>query len=207
MAQEALKNSSVIAPFRGSVAEKNGEVGEYYNAMMGGPPVYRLVKMDTVKVIIGVPEAEVPRMRNGQIARIMLDTYPGMVFWGRVTRTGLTINRFSRTMEVEIRAANREGRLKPGMLADIEVVVDKRQEVLSIAQKAVIRDMGLEYVYVVEENKAVKREVVSGVEQDGRIEIVQGLTGEELVVVEGQFGLKEGDLVSVEKTAPSGQSQ
>jgi membrane fusion protein (multidrug efflux system) len=207
MAQEALKNSSVIASFSGSVAEKNGEVGEYYNAMMGGPPVYRLVKVDTIKAIIGVPEAEVPKVMRGQEARILLETYPSEVFLGSVTRTGLTIDRFSRTMEVEIRAANRGGRMKPGMLADIVVVVGRREGVLSIPQGSVIRDMGLEHVYVVEEGKAVKREVVSGVGQDDRIEIVQGLTGDELVVVEGQFGLKEGDLVSVGETAPPGQGQ
>lgn len=207
MAQEALKNSSVIAPFSGSVAEKNGEVGEYYNAMMGGPPVYRLVKVDTVKAIIGVPEAEVPRVKTGQEARILLDSYPGKAFHGLVTRTGLTIDRFSRTMEVEITAPNEHGLLKPGMLANIQLVVDRRQGVLSIPQGAVIRDMGLEHVYMVEEDRAMKREVVSGVEQNGRVEILHGLTGDEQVVVSGQFGLKEGDLVSVGETTPPGQGQ
>jgi membrane fusion protein (multidrug efflux system) len=207
MAQEALKNSSVIAPFNGSVAEKNGEVGEYYNAMMGGPPVYRLVKIDTVKAIIGVPEAEVPRVKKGQEARILLDTYPQEVFGGRVSRTGLTIDRFSRTMEVEITAPNEHGLLKPGMLANIRLVVDRRQGVISIPQGAVIRDMGLEHVYMVEQNKAVKREVISGVEQNGRVEILQGLTGDKQVVVSGQFGLKEGDLVSVGENTPPGQGQ
>ena len=195
VAQWALKNSSVIAPFSGSIAEKNGEVGEYYNAMMGGPPVYRLVKIDTVKAIIGVPEDEVPRIKVGQEARIFLDTYPGEIFTGQVTRTGLTIDRLSRTMEVEITALNDRGLLKPGMLADIELVVDRRQDVLSIPQSGIIRDMGLEHVFVVEEGKAMVREVISGVEQDGRVEIVKGLTDQEKVVVRGQFGLKEGDLV------------
>jgi membrane fusion protein (multidrug efflux system) len=82
------------------------------------------------------------------------------------------------------------------MLADIELVVDRRQDVLIIPQKAVIRDMGLEHVFVVEDGHAVKREVVSGAVQDGNIEIREGLTAEEQVIVEGQFGLKEGDRVS-----------
>lgn len=207
MAQEALKNSSVIAPFTGSVAEKNGEVGEYYNAMMGGPPVYRLVKVDTVKAIIGVPEAEVPQIKSGQEARISLDTYPGEVFRGQVTRTGLTIDRFSRTMEVEITASNEQGMLKPGMLADIEVVVGSRQGVLSLPLRAIIRDMGLEHVFVVEEGKAMKREIVSGVEHDGKAEIIQGLAGDERVVVEGQFGLKEGDLVSEREVTSASPGQ
>jgi membrane fusion protein (multidrug efflux system) len=196
MAQEALKNSSVIAPFSGSVAEKNGEVGEYYNAMMGGPPVYRLVKVDTVKAIIGVPESEVPRVKVGQDARLIIETYPDRVFWGTVTRVGLDIDRYSRTLEVEISAANPEGLLKAGMLADIELVVERRQDALTIPQKAVIRDMGLEHVFVVKDGQAVKREVVSGAVQNGRIEIREGLTDHDQVIVEGQFGLKEGDRVS-----------
>jgi membrane fusion protein (multidrug efflux system) len=206
-AQEALKNSSVIAPFTGSVAEKNGEVGEYYNAMMGGPPVYRLVKVDTVKVIIGVPEAEVPRVHRGQQARILLDTYPDEVFLGQVTRTGLVIDRFSRTMEVEITASNDNGLLKPGMMGDIELIVDQRQGVLSVPLKAIIRDMGLEHVFVVEDEKSVVRQVTTGVEQDGKAEVVTGLNGDEQVIVEGQFGLKEGDPVSIASEITSGQVQ
>jgi membrane fusion protein (multidrug efflux system) len=196
MAQEALKNSAVIAPFSGSVAEKNGEVGEYYNAMMGGPSVYRLVKVDTVKALIGVPESEVPRVSLGQEARLTVETYPDRIFRGTVTRVGLDIDRYSRTLEVEISAANPEGFLKPGMLTDIQLVVARRQGVLTIPQKAVIRDMGLEHVFVVEDTVAMKREVVTGATQDGRIEIREGLQGDERVVVEGQFGLKEGDRVS-----------
>jgi membrane fusion protein (multidrug efflux system) len=205
MAQEALKNSSVIAPFAGLVAEKNGEVGEYYNAMMGGPPVYRLVKIDTVKVIIGVPEGEVPRVHPGQQARISLDTYPEEVFRGQVTRTGLTIDRFSRTMEVEITAPNERGLLKPGMLADIELVVGHRQGVLTVPQKAVIRDMGIEQLFLVENGTAILRKVTSGVVQKGHVEITEGLEGSEKVVVEGQFGLKEGDPVVITRGARAGQ--
>lgn len=196
MAQEALKNSAVIAPFSGSVAERNGEVGEYYNAMMGGPSVYRLVKIDTVEAIIGVPESELDRVSHGQEARLLVETYPERVFQGTVTRVGLDIDRYSRTLEVEISAANPEGLLKPGMLVDIQLVVARRAGVLTIPQKAVIRDMGLEHVFVVEDSLAVKREVVSGAMQDGRIEIREGLQGHEQVIVEGQFGLKEGDRVS-----------
>jgi len=207
MAQEAVRNSSVIAPFDGAVAEKNGEVGEYYNAMMGGPPVYRVVKVDTVKVFIGVPEADVPRVHRGQQARILLDTYPDETFLGQVTRTGLVIDRFSRTMEVEITAPNDQGFLKSGMMVDIELIVDRRQGVLSLPLKAIIRDMGLEHVFVVEDGRSVVRQVTTGVEQDGRAEIVEGLNGEERVVVEGQFGLKEGDPVSIASETTSGQDQ
>jgi membrane fusion protein (multidrug efflux system) len=205
MTQEALKNSSVIAPFGGSVAEKNGEVGEYYNAMMGGPPVYKLVKIDTVKAIIGVPEAEVPRVRKGQEARILLDTYPHEVFKGQVTRTGLTIDRFSRTMEVEITAPNERRLLKAGMMADIELVVDRRQGVLTVPQKAIIRDMGIERLFLVENDTAVLRQVTSGAVQNGHVEIIEGLEGSEKVVVEGQFGLKEGDPVVVASGTPAGE--
>ncbi len=207
MAQQALKNSTVIAPFSGAVAEKNGEVGEYYNSMMGGPPVYRLVKIDSVKVVIGVPEAEVPRVKMGQTARIKLGAYSGEIFPGQVTRVGLTVNRISRTMEVEITVPNKQGLLKPGMMADMELVVDHRKSVLSLPQKTIIRDMGLEHVFVVEETTAVIKEVVSGVEQAGRVEIKQGLSGDERVVVEGQFGLKEGDLVSVGEDISTGQDR
>jgi len=197
MAREALKNSAVIAPFSGSVADRNGEVGEYYNAMMGGPSVYRLVKIDTVEAIIGVSESEVPRVSVGQDARLSVETYPDRIFRGTVTRVGLDIDRYSRTMEAEISADNPEGLLKPGMLADIELVVDRRHGVMSIPQKAVIRDMGLEHVYVIEDSLAVKREVVSGATQDSRIEIREGLQADDRVVVEGQFGLKEGDRVII----------
>ena len=69
--------------------------------------------------------------------------------------------------------------------------------VLKKYQKAVIRDMGLEHVFVVEDSVAAKREIVSGAMQNGRIEIREGLQGHEQVVVGGQFGLKEGDRVFI----------
>lgn len=200
MAQEALKNSSVIAPFSGLVAEKNGEVGEYYNSMMGGPPVYRLVNIDKVKMLIGIPESEVPMVKKGQEARILLDTYPGELFLGQVTRVGLTIDRLSRTMEAEITVPNASMRLKPGMMADIDLVTGRRQAVLSIPQKALMQDMGLENIFVVLDGKAVIKEVVSGVRQGDVVEIVQGLNEEDQVVIEGQFDLKEGDQVKSQPT-------
>jgi multidrug efflux pump subunit AcrA (membrane-fusion protein) len=110
-------------------------------------------------------------------------------------------------MEVEITAPNDQGLLKPGMMVDIELIVDRRQGVLSVPLKAIIRDMGLEQVFVVENGRSVVRQVTSGVEQDGRVEIVAGLNGEEQVVVEGQFGLKEGDPVSIASEITSGQVQ
>ena len=82
------------------------------------------------------------------------------------------------------------------MLADIQLVAETRHGVMTIPQKALIRDMGLEHVFVIEDSLAVKREVVSGAAQDDCIEIREGLRGDESVVVEGQFGLKEGDRVS-----------
>ena len=74
-------------------------------------------------------------------------------------------------------------------------------------QKAIIRDMGLEHVFVLDGEKAMLLEVASGVEQGGYVEIVDGLTGEERVVVEGQFGLKEGDPVSVTSQVSLDQGQ
>jgi len=97
--------------------------------------------------------------------------------------------------------------LKPGMMVDIELIVDQRQDVLSVPLKAIIRDMGLEQVFVVEDGRSVVREVTTGVEQGERAEVITGLSGEERVVVEGQFGLKEGDPVSITSEITSGQDQ
>ncbi len=196
MASEALRNSTIRTPFDGVISEKSGEPSEMYSAMMGPSAVYTVVDVSSVKVRLGIPGDELGRVAVGQEGLLKVSAYQNQEFKGRLTLVGVEVDNRSRTATAELLVPNNEGLLKPGMVGDVRLLVGDSRKVLALPEGVLLDDMGLSYVYVCNGGKAVRRRVEVGMTDNAWVEIVSGVAAGDTVVVEGQFGLRDGQAVT-----------
>jgi len=118
-------------------------------------------------------------------------SYPGERFHGNIVRLGSEIEKESRTLEARIEVDNGDGRLKPGMFADIEITTDVLQDALVISDAALQTEEDKQIVFVaLDANRFQKRVLELGLEHGGKVQILGGLKEGEKVVTEGSFILK-----------------
>ncbi len=192
MASEALRNSSIRAPFGGVVSERSGEPSEMYSAMMGPNAVYAVVDISSVKVELGIPGDELGRVSPGQEGILTVSAYPEREFRGKLTVVGVEVDERSRTAAAELLVPNDDGLLKPGMVGDVTLLIGEPKKVLALEEGALLDDMGLSYAYVYNGGTAIRRSVETGMTENGWVEVLDGITASDTVVVEGQFGLRDG---------------
>ena len=145
-----------------------------------------------------MPERYLPQVSIGQTARVRVDAYPGTVFDGTVTRISPVVEIETRTAPVEISIDNADHRLKPGMFAGVQLVLEQRENVLTVLQEAVIGREPDTYVFVVNDGVARVRNVALGLRENYRVEVREGLKAGDMVAVMGQERLRDGAAVSVE---------
>ena len=136
-------------------------------------------------------ERDIAAIKLGQDAAFTVLAYPGEKFHGKVLLIGNVVEAGSRTLEVRIAVGNADGRLKAGMFADVEIVTTILDNVLLIPDHALETDGESRIVFVaLDGNKFEKRVVKPGLEQSGRVQILEGIKPGEKIVTEGGFILK-----------------
>jgi len=192
-----LDKSKVKAPWSGRVADKKVEVGDYVTP---GQPVVELVDVSRLEVRAPAPSSDVPYLEVGAPAVVRVDAFPGETFEGEVVRLAAELDPGARTLDVEVEIANRDGRLKPGMLARVEIPRRTFQGALLVPLAAVV-DLGdRRVVYVVEDGRAHRREIQPGPVVGERVVVREGLTAGDRVVVEGTRNVAEGQAVREAET-------
>ena len=142
-----LEKTQLFAPFAGVIAEINGEIGEFVTPSPVGiptPPTIDLIDATCLYVSAPIDEVDAPRVAAGLPARISLDAFPDEVFPGHVRRVApyvLDQERQARTVEIEAEFddASKAG-LLAGYSADVEVVLDRRENVLRIPTSVILTD-------------------------------------------------------------------
>jgi RND family efflux transporter MFP subunit len=194
LAQIHLKNTTIRAPISGIISKRFLDQGAFVST---SSPIVRIVSMDRVKVLVQVVESELAQLRVGAKSEIYVDAYRAEVFKGEVSCISPTVDPESRMADIEIQVDNKEHRLKPGMFARVNLVVQRRNEVLLLPKDSLIGESGSPRVFVHENGKALLREVSLGLEGDKYVEIVSGLQEGEEVIIAGQYELKDKMHVSV----------
>ncbi|MCC6449578.1 MAG: efflux RND transporter periplasmic adaptor subunit [Candidatus Aureabacteria bacterium] len=190
-----FEKAPVESPLAGLVGRIYVDKGTNVTAQTA---VALVVAIDQVKVRLDVPERYLPQVSIGQTARVRVDAYPGTVFDGTVTRISPVVEIETRTAPVEISIDNADHRLKPGMFAGVQLVLEQRENVLTVLQEAVIGREPDTYVFVVNDGVARVRNVALGLRENYRVEVREGLKAGDMVAVMGQERLRDGAAVSVE---------
>ncbi len=209
VAKSQLADTRITAPISGIVSERNFEVGDMAPPQI---PLFNVVKMDPVLVQVNIIERHIDIVKPGQSAWITVSGYPDTVFQGLITRVNPTLNPMTRTAKAEIEVSNADLLLRPGMFADVSVVIEEKTAVPVIPKYAIIERTSLNYeegqlttnkvkinrhVFVVEDSVALRRDISIGIEDRINVEIVSGLQGGEQIVVIGQHNLSDSSQVAI----------
>ena len=209
VADAALARTRLLAPFDGTVAEVNGELGEYLTPSPVGVatvPAIDLIDYSCLYVSAPIDEVDAPQIRAGMSARISLDAFAGTLFDGRVRRVAAYVQereKQARTVEVEVDFRNPAdtANMLPGYSADVEVILDRRENVLRIPTEALLED---QYVYLVDaDNRLQKRHIETGMRNWRYTEVRGGLeAGQRIVLSVEREGLAEGVEVTESAATP-----
>jgi len=183
VAQSALDETRLRAPFGGLVAEVHAELGDAANP---ATPLLELVDDSALRVEASIDEADVGKLALGQPVRVVTDAFPGEPFQGKLVYISPLVLRDLRqnrqlTVEVELDAT--AARLKVGMSADLEIIVERRDEVLYVHTSAVMRLGEAQRVYAVRGGRARLVTFTAGVGNWERTEVQSGLQEGERVVI------------------------
>lgn len=191
LASTNLANTRLLAPFSGYVSQRNLDPGAAVSAQSAGTNtasvgILTIQDIETVKVQIEVPERDIARVRVGSPVRLGVDPYRGETFTGSVARVVHNLDPRSRTMGVEVDAPNPGGRLKPGMYARVEVLVDTRQGALTIPAEAIRVGDAKPSVMVVRDGVVEAVVVELGSADPRGVEVIAGLTDADRVILQGK---------------------
>lgn len=185
----------VRAPASGVVTEKLVEVGGVVGAQTR---LFTIAEVSTLVSRVGVSELDLGALRVGQSARVMLDAYPGRAFQGRIRRIFPSADPTTRLVPVEVALTGEAATAaRPGFLARVAFALGARDGVLLVPASAVVGQSGAQQVFVVENGKALRRPVETGLSSEGRVEIVSGLREGEAVVVTGSNNVRNNQDVRV----------
>ena len=191
-----LRDSTVYAPFAGTITQRSVEPGEVVSSQSSNA-LFTLSQIADVYVELAVPEEHHAKIRPTEEALMQIDGLPGRTFRGRVEDIRPAANVASRSFGVKVRVPNPDGVLRPGMFARGAIVVGTRPQVLQVPERAVVTATSGPLVFVVKDGRAVRQPVVLGERSgDGFVEITSGLSAGDQVVVEGQEGLSDNQPVT-----------
>ncbi len=190
VAEAALDQTRLKAPFDGIVAEINGEIGEFVTPSPVGvatPPAIDLIDRQCLYISAPIDEVDAPKIRAGMPARLSLDAYPGRIFAGHVRRVApyvLEVARQARTVDVEAEFDHPEDSrgMLPGYSADIEVIVAEKPGVLRVPTEAILE--GDKVLIFHGDGEALEaRRIETGLSNWEWTEVIRGLREGETVVV------------------------
>lgn len=176
------------SPIDGVIVERKSTVGELIGKET---EVYTVSDPTDLWLIIEVKERDLGAVRVGQEADFTVLAYPVEKFRGQIALIGNRVEPESRTLEVRAEVSNQDGRLKPGMFADVEIATTAIEDALTISDTALQTMEDTQVVFVAtSDNRFEKRAVKLGLEQRGRVQILDGIKEGDRVVTEGSFILK-----------------
>ncbi len=199
LARLELSYTSIVAPIAGVVSERMIKVGNTVNT---AEPAFVITSMDPLIARMHVPEREMSRLETGQPAYMNVDALAGRQFVGRVSLISPVVDPDTGTFRVTIEIRDESGRLKPGMFGRVNIVHDTRADTLLVPVEAVLAEDARTTVFVVSADEVQRRDVRVGYRNNGSVEIIEGVTAGELVVVTGKSSLRDKSKVTVVSGGP-----
>lgn len=192
-----LENNQLISPISGVVTARNYDNGDMYG---GANPIYTVEQFSPVKLMVNVSESYYRMVKKGMNVDIKLDVYGDETFTGKVHLIYPTIDPATRTFPVEVRIANTDQRVRPGMFARVIMNLGDQEHVV-IPDQAIVKQPGSgdRYVYTYNNGKVSYDKVVLGRRLGNRYEVISGVQDGVQVVITGLNRLTNGQEVEVVK--------
>ena len=200
--QELEGFKHVTAPFNGVVTRRQTDIGQLVNAGNGGvtQELFYLSQTDPLRVYINVPESYAPSIHAGLYAYLELTQYAGRKFEGKVVRNAESIDVASRTLRVEVDVPNHAGELLPGGYAQVHLAVQVGGERVQVPVNALLfRAEGLRAIVVDENHTLHLRPLTIGRDYGTTLEVLQGITASDWIVLNPADSLDDGQAVNVKE--------
>jgi membrane fusion protein (multidrug efflux system) len=196
LASLELDYTQIRAPIDGVIARRFVKLG---NTISEGEALFRVTSLDPLVAYLHVPEREYRNIDPGQPVGIEIDALPDETIAAAVSRVSPVVDPQTGTFKITVEIVDTKKRIKPGMFGRIGVIYDVHENALQVPRSAIIDDDGAASVYVVIDDRAVRKTVETGYSNRGLVEIVGGLEDGERVVTVGQGSLKQDSPVTVIK--------
>ena len=195
--RKRLDDTRLLAPISGNISMRRVDPGQ---TVAAGTAVFSIVDLNPAKVRVGVPEAEIAKVKLGAKATITLPSLAGRQFEGRIGIIGVAAEAASRTYTVKIIVPNPGPVLLAGMVAEAQIIGRSTVHALTIPGEAIVHDpqgAPTVFVYSPDRKRVYAHKIDVGPPIGTEVEIRSGLDGGEQVVVGGQQKLREGMLVEI----------
>ena len=194
LARARLARTRISAPFDGIAGLRQVSIGDYISA---GQDVVNLEDIDPIKVDFRVAEKFLSAVRTGQTIQVRVDAYPGRSFDGEVYAIDPRIDAEGRSIVIRARLANDDLLLRPGLFARVVLVLKTRPQAVTVPEQAIQPRGGEQYVFTIIDGKVKQTRVTIGNRSEGRVEIVDGLADDAVVVTAGHLKIQDGAAVRI----------
>jgi membrane fusion protein (multidrug efflux system) len=192
--QKRLRDTRIVSPVDGFVQQRFVNPGEYLSA---SSKMFEVVVVDPLKLRVPVPERYARMAKIGLSMRLEVDALPGESFSGTLTRVAAGVDHATRSLLVEAEIPNPDGKLRPGYFAHVTGVMGE-ENALFIPRTGLYRFAGVERVFVVKDGVAMSHEVKAGVEDGEFVEIAEGLSDDDRVIISSVDRLADGMKVQLQ---------
>ena len=195
----AYDYSNIRAPISGVVSSRDIKLGQH---LSNNDSAFRIT--DTAELIahLQIPQSELSKFAAGNAASIEVASMPDEGFTATIARISPTIDTRNGTFRATALISNAEGNLAPGMFGHFTISYEQHTDALVIPAEALIDEDDENTVYVVDDGEVVRRNVKIGIAADGNIEILDGLNENDVIVVVGHSGLRNGSKVLASNANP-----
>ncbi len=195
--------TKITSPYDGVITLRSFHIGDFVRSASegGGVPVLAVARTDLMRVVIPVPDRDVPFTDKQDKATIVLDALPGRDFHGAVSRFSESENPADRNMRTEVDLPNKDGKLREGMYGKVTILLEPAAAgSVTVPSSSLIRESnaGEGQVYVVRDGKAHKVDVRIGMDNGNETEVVKGLSATDQVIVRYNGALTDGAPVTAE---------
>jgi len=188
-ARAHVSKTVIRAPFSGVAGLRKVNAGDYVNA---GQDLVDLVRLDPLELDLRAPEVVLSTLAVGQKVDFAVDTFPKEIFNATVVAIAPTVDAGGRSVALRARFDNPQQKLRPGMSAQVQIVLDTNASALLVPEQAIWPNGEQKNVYTVVDGKAKLVPVTLGMRQPGFVEVTSGLKEGDVVVVAGQLKIGDG---------------
>ncbi len=193
LASLELSYTRVQAPFTGRVVERLVDPGRMVSE---GTPLFRVVDVSRLLARVHVPAREFRNIRTDQTVKLLVDSSDETLF-GTIILVSPIIDPSTGTIKVTVQITEYPESIRPGDFAEVRIVTDRHANTLIVPKTAVISEKGEEFIYLAVDSHAVRQLVKIGFQDETNTEILDGLTGDESIIVQGQRSLREGQPIHI----------
>ncbi|GGD74432.1 efflux RND transporter periplasmic adaptor subunit [Lacimicrobium alkaliphilum] len=196
LARLDLAETTITAPISGFIAERNAKVGNLTESFQR-ERMFHIVQQKELYGVVHLPEKELPRVHKEQSAALAITALGDQQVNAFVERISPVIDSQTGTFKVTLRVPNTDNQLKAGMFAQVNLNYATHQNATLLPRRALLNIDDKTSVFVVKGGIASKQEVVTGFSEGDNVEVLQGLSGDEQVVITGHHNLKDQATVEV----------